>query len=150
MPGPLRACIIAVFPFVDGAEGQNGASLSRCPFLPATHHPTSNTSTAAAAAAVVGTADSGRSDALAGVVTSGGKGEARTVGEAQGKRLLLAELRLDGYPRGWTYKVSINQETLPPKKVPKWTVWLELPVGSSITLEARAATVAVVIRAPQQ
>lgn len=74
-------------------------------------------------------------------MTSGGKGEegeGRTVGEARGKTLLLGELSLNRFPKNLVYKISVNGEHLPPKAVPKWTVWLELPVGDSVSLEARA------------
>lgn len=133
-------------------QGQNGPPLAgRCPFRPpSTHYPTGSGSTAttsptsAVTTAVGAASGSGRSSSsnfLDNVVAHGGKSKARTVGEARGKRLLLADLRLDGYPTGggaWTYKVSVNQEHhLPPKRVPKWTVWLELPVGKNITLEVQ-------------
>lgn len=72
------------------------------------------------------------------MVASGGKGkegEARTVSEAQGKTLLLGELSLKRFPKDMVYKISVNGENLPPKAVPQWTVWLEVPVGHSISLE---------------
>lgn len=69
------------------------------------------------------------------VMGSGGKGAVRTLGENQGKKLLVGEVRLDGYPRGWTFKVCVDGERLPPKRAPKWTMWLELPLGRNITLE---------------
>lgn len=58
--------------------------------------------------------------------------------ELRGKTLVLGELSLNRYPVGWTYKIRVNQRhDLRPKKVPRWTVWLELPVGDSVSLEAR-------------
>lgn len=86
------------------------------------------------------TSGSSPGDLLASIVTSGGRGEegeARTVSEAQGKTLLLGELSLNRFPKNFVYKISVNGEHLPPKPVPKWTVWLELPVGDKISLEAR-------------
>lgn len=80
-------------------------------------------------------------DLLAGIVTSGGRGEegeARTASEAGGKTLLLGELSLVSVNKSFVYKISVNGEHLPPKPVPKWTVWLELPVGDNVSLEARA------------
>ena len=80
---------------------------------------------------------SSSSDILASVLNTGGRGAPRaTGGEAAGKSLLIGEVRLDGGLPGWIYKVSINDERLPPKATPKWTVWLEIPAGDAITLEA--------------
>ena len=81
------------------------------------------------------------SDLLATVLSSGGRGAPRAIGEATGKKLLVGEVRLDrhtspGDSGGWLYKVSVNGQRLPPKAVPKWTVWLEVPAGDTITLEA--------------
>lgn len=68
-------------------------------------------------------------------LAGGGEGSDHAAGEAKGKKLLVGEIRLDGCPAGWTYEISVNHHQLPPKKVPKWTTRLEVPVGDSITLE---------------
>ncbi len=67
-------------------------------------------------------------------------GGALSPSELRGKTLVLGGLSLNRYPVGWTYKIRVNQRhDLRPKKVPRWTVWLELPVGDSVSLEARSA-----------
>lgn len=84
---------------------------------------------------------SSASDRLASVLSSGGKNVPRATGEATGKKLLVGEVRLDrcisggGSGSGWVYKVLVNGERLPPKAVPKWAVWIEVPAGDTITLE---------------
>lgn len=54
------------------------------------------------------------------------------------KRLWLREVNLEGCPTsGWAYKVSVNDEHLPTKKVPRWMDRIEVPVGERVTIEAR-------------
>lgn len=109
--------------------GHNAAGpVSRCPYPPAA---------APQAAVQQQFAAIGNSSVLASAMSSGGKGAARRVGdETGGKRLLVGEVRLDRHIPGWAYKISLNEERLPPKNDPKWTVRLEVPVGDCITLEA--------------
>eukprot|EP00752_Nemacystus_decipiens_P005386 g4883.t1 len=126
------------------SRGENVPS-GRCPFRPAssstaaTHEGSTTPSLTPTSANAAGESSPGY--LLASIVTTGGKGEqgeARTVGEARGKTLLLGELSLHRFPKNLVYKMSVNGEHLPPKPVPKWTVWLELPVGDSIALEVFA------------
>lgn len=148
-PLPLSP-ILPIFPMPQDQNDQAPTPRPRCPFRlpssttaatdegliapPVLNATTGNTTVAAG---------SSPGDLLASIVTTGGKGEegeARTVAEAHGKTLLLGELSLNHFPKNYlVYKISVNGEHLPPKRVPKWTVWLELPVGDSVSLEARRA-----------
>ena len=146
MTDPCRLCIAQPsIPFpppprslsstISIAQSHNASSGGRCPFRPVSRASDAAYNRSKADVA----ADSSSSDLLAGKVTPEGKGEQskpRTLSEVRGKTLLMGELSLNRYPEGWTYKIRINQDhDLPPKRVPRWTVWLELPVGDSVSLE---------------
>ncbi|CAM9801707.1 unnamed protein product [Scytosiphon promiscuus] len=81
----------------------------------------------------------GPSDPPATFVASGGEVAdrgARTTGISTGKSLWVRGLSLHGCPTsGWAYKVSVNDQDLPPKKVPRWAVGVEVPVGDRIAIE---------------
>lgn len=148
MTDPCRLCIAQPsIPFpppprslsstISIAQSHDASSGGRCPFRPVSRASDAAYNRSKADVA----ADSSSSDLLAGKVTPEGKGEQskpRTLSEVRGKTLLMGELSLNRYPEGWTYKIRINQDhDLPPKRVPRWTVWLELPVGDSVSLEVR-------------